>query len=87
MLVYYAYALWAFRERNPEVVTDGPPIRGNASVQFWWLIVTTVLVLFLAGYGTVRLLADGSARRSRAVALASRSAKCGSASMSASPPR
>jgi cytochrome c oxidase subunit II len=60
VLVYMAYALWAFRERNPEVVLDGPPIRGNASVQFWWLVVTTVLVLFLAGYGSVRLLADGS---------------------------
>jgi len=60
VLVYYGYALWAFRERNPEVVTDGAAIRGNSSVQFWWLIVTTVLVLFLAGYGTVRLLADGS---------------------------
>jgi cytochrome c oxidase subunit II len=60
VLVYMAYAIWAFRERTPEVVVDGPPIRGNSSVQFWWLIVTTTLVLFLAGYGTVRLLADGS---------------------------
>jgi cytochrome c oxidase subunit II len=60
VLVYMAYAMWAFRERNPEVVVDGPPIRGNASVQFWWLMVTTVLVLFLAAYGSARLLADGS---------------------------
>jgi cytochrome c oxidase subunit 2 len=60
VLVYFGYALWAFRERNPEVVLDGPAIRGNASVQFWWLITTTVMVLFLAGYGTDRLLADGS---------------------------
>ena len=60
VLVYMAYALWMFRERTPEVVVDGPPIRGNASVQFWWLVVTTTLVLFLAGYGSVRLLADGS---------------------------
>ncbi len=60
VLVYMAYAMWAFRERTPDVVVDGPPIRGNSSVQFWWLIVTTTLVLFLAGYGTVRLLADGS---------------------------
>jgi cytochrome c oxidase subunit II len=60
VLVYMAYALVAFRERTPEVVVDGPGIRGNSSVQFWWLIITTVLVLFLAGYGTVRLLADGS---------------------------
>jgi cytochrome c oxidase subunit 2 len=60
VLVYFAYVLWAFRERNPEVIVDGPPIRGNASVQFWWLVTTTVMVLFLAAYGTDRLLADGS---------------------------
>jgi cytochrome c oxidase subunit 2 len=60
VLVYFGYVMWAFRERSPDTVVDGPPIRGNSSVQFWWLTVTTVLVLFLAGYGTVRLLADGS---------------------------
>jgi cytochrome c oxidase subunit 2 len=60
VLVYFGYALWAFRERNPETITDGPAIRGNASVQFWWLIITTVAVLFLAAYGSIRLLADGS---------------------------
>jgi cytochrome c oxidase subunit II len=60
VLIYMAYVLWAFRERDPESVLEGPAIRGDSSVQFWWLIVTTTLVLFLAGYGTVRLLADGS---------------------------
>jgi cytochrome c oxidase subunit 2 len=60
VLVYMGYAIWAFRERTPDVVVDGPAIRGNASVQFWWLVITTTLVLFLAGYGTIRLLADGS---------------------------
>jgi cytochrome c oxidase subunit 2 len=60
VLVYFGYALWAFRERAPETVTDGPSIRGNSSVQFWWLIITTVMVLFLAAYGSIRLLADGS---------------------------
>jgi cytochrome c oxidase subunit 2 len=60
VLVFMGYVIWAFRERTPDVVVDGPPIRGNSSVQFWWLIVTTTMVLFLAGYGTVRLLADGS---------------------------
>jgi cytochrome c oxidase subunit 2 len=60
VLVYFSYAMWAFRERNPEVILDGPAIRGNATVQFWWLVVTTGLVLILAGYGTERLLADGA---------------------------
>jgi cytochrome c oxidase subunit 2 len=60
VLVYLAYALIVFREREPEAVLDGPPIRGNSSIQLWWLVITTVIVLFLAGYGSVRLLADGS---------------------------
>jgi cytochrome c oxidase subunit 2 len=61
VLVYFIYAIIAFRERQPAAaVVDGPPIRGNATVQGWWLVVTTGVVLFLAGYGTVRLLADGS---------------------------
>jgi cytochrome c oxidase subunit II len=60
VLVYFGYALVVFRERDPDTVVDGPAVRGNASVQFWWLIVTTVLVLFLAAYGSIRLLEDGS---------------------------
>jgi cytochrome c oxidase subunit II len=60
VLVYLLYALIVFREREPDVYVDGPPIRGNASMQLWWLVTTTALVLFLAGYGSIRLLADGS---------------------------
>jgi cytochrome c oxidase subunit II len=60
VLVYFIYAIVAFREREPAAVLDGPPIRGNAQVQTWWLVITTGIVLFLAGYGSVRLLADGS---------------------------
>jgi cytochrome c oxidase subunit II len=60
VLVYFLYALWAFREREPETIVDGPAIRGNSSIQFWWLIITTTMVLFLAAYGSVRLLSDGS---------------------------
>jgi cytochrome c oxidase subunit 2 len=60
VLVYFGYALVVFRERDTGVVLDGPPIRGHASVQLWWLVTTTVLVLALATYGSVRLLADGS---------------------------
>jgi cytochrome c oxidase subunit II len=60
VLVYFAYALIVFRERDTSLVLDGPAIRGNPSIQLWWLVTTTVLVLFLAGYGSIRLLADGS---------------------------
>jgi cytochrome c oxidase subunit II len=60
VLVYFTYAIIVFRERDTSAVLDGPPIRGNSSIQLWWLVTTTALVLFLAGYGSVRLLADGS---------------------------
>jgi cytochrome c oxidase subunit 2 len=60
VLVYFGYAAVVFRERDPAAVVDGPAIRGHAGVQIWWLITTTTIVLFLAGYGTIRLLADGS---------------------------
>ena len=60
VLVYFIYALIAFREREPSAALDGPPIRGDARIQTWWLVVTTGIVLFLAGYGTIRMLADGA---------------------------
>lgn len=60
VLVYFIYALIAFRERDTTAVLDGPPIRGDARIQNWWLVGTTGIVLFLAGYGTIRMLADGA---------------------------
>ena len=61
VLVTLAYEIWAFRERDLSgPVLDGPAITGNSSIQLWWLIITTSLVLFLAGFGSVRLLQDGS---------------------------
>lgn len=61
VLVYLVYAIVAFREPQPDgPVLDGPAIRGNSSIQMWWLVITTALVLFLAGFGTVRLLEDGA---------------------------
>lgn len=60
VIVYFIYALVVFREREPAARLDGPPLRGHAQIQTWWLIVTTGLVLFLAAYGSVRLLADGA---------------------------
>jgi cytochrome c oxidase subunit II len=60
VIVYFAYALIVFRERQPASETEGPPLRGHAPTQLWWIVTTTAIVLFLAGYGTVRMLDDGS---------------------------
>jgi cytochrome c oxidase subunit II len=60
VVVFFIYSLVAFRERDVAAVVDGPPVRGHAGVQLWWIVTTTTIVLFLAGYGTVRMLSDGA---------------------------
>ena len=61
VIVWFLYAVIVFRERDTSgVVLDGPPLRGDARIQMWWVVVTTTIVLFLAGYGSVRLLSDGA---------------------------
>ena len=59
ILVYFAYALIVFRRRGP-AIEEGAAIRGNARAQTIWIIATSAIVLFLAGYGTWSLLQDGS---------------------------
>ncbi|HSB37598.1 MAG TPA: cytochrome c oxidase subunit II [Gaiellaceae bacterium] len=56
IVVYFGYVLIAFREREPSVLADGPPIRGHMRTQTIWIVVTTLTVLFLAAFGTYELL-------------------------------
>ena len=60
VLVFIGYELIVFRERDPAATVEGPAIRGNATIQLWWLMVTTTIVLFLAGYATYRMFVDGA---------------------------
>ncbi len=57
--VYFAYALIVFRRRG-STIEEGAAIRGNARAQNAWIVATSVMVLFLAGYGTWALLQSGS---------------------------
>jgi cytochrome c oxidase subunit 2 len=59
VVLYLIYAIVAFRQPAGGAL-EGPAIRGDARVQTTWLIVTSVLVLILAGYGTIRLEQDGA---------------------------
>jgi cytochrome c oxidase subunit 2 len=59
VVLYLIYAIVAFRQPKGGAL-EGPAIRGNARVQTTWLIVTSILVLVLAGYGTIRLEEDGA---------------------------
>jgi cytochrome c oxidase subunit 2 len=60
VVIYLIYTVVYFRQPKGAVL-EGPAIRGNARVQTTWIIVTSVLVLSLAVYGTTRLLADNGA--------------------------
>jgi cytochrome c oxidase subunit II len=57
VVLYMVYAVIYFRQPKGAVL-EGPAIRGNARVQTTWIVVTSVMVLSLAVYGTERLLAD-----------------------------
>jgi cytochrome c oxidase subunit II len=58
--IYLIYAVFAFRQPAGGVL-EGPAVRGHQGLQTAWIVITSVLVLSLAGYGTVRLLADNGA--------------------------
>jgi cytochrome c oxidase subunit 2 len=52
--VYFGYAVTVFRHQGAEIV-DGPPLTADPRIQITWLMVTSVMVLGLAVYGTVGL--------------------------------
>jgi cytochrome c oxidase subunit 2 len=60
VVLYLIYSVIYFRQPHGAAL-EGPAIRGDARVQTTWIIVTSLLVLSLAVYGTVRLLADNGA--------------------------
>jgi cytochrome c oxidase subunit 2 len=60
VIVYLVYAIVYFRQPRGGTL-EGPAIRGDARIQTTWIVVTSVMVLSLAGYGTWRLFADHGA--------------------------
>jgi len=60
ILVFFGYALINFRVPRGAAVVDGPPLRHDAGIQIAWMVITTVTVLFLAGFGTYELFQNGA---------------------------
>jgi cytochrome c oxidase subunit 2 len=60
LAVFFVYGLVTFRAGKNEALLDGPPLRNDAKVQLLWVVLTSSMVLFLAGFGTYELLKDGS---------------------------
>jgi cytochrome c oxidase subunit 2 len=59
VLLYLIYAIVFFRQPKGAAL-EGPAIHGDVRIQTTWIVVTSLLVLSLAAYGTVRLLEDGA---------------------------
>jgi cytochrome c oxidase subunit 2 len=59
MIVFFAYTLTTFRVRDADD-RDGPPLRGDRTIQMWWIVVTSAAVLTLAVFGTYELLQNGA---------------------------
>jgi cytochrome c oxidase subunit 2 len=59
VVIYLIYAVIVFRQPKGGVL-EGPAVRGNQRLQTWWIVVTSILVVSLAVYGTVRLEEDGA---------------------------
>jgi cytochrome c oxidase subunit II len=60
VLLYFGWAL-AFWRQKPGDETDAAPIHGNVKIQATWITVTAAIVLGLAVYGTVELIAPAGA--------------------------
>jgi cytochrome c oxidase subunit 2 len=60
LLVFFVYALSQFRKARGGDIVDGPPLRNQSTVQFLWVGISAVVVLFLAGFGTYELLQNGA---------------------------
>ena len=58
--VYFIYAFVNFRVAKGGALVDGPPLRNHSGIQISWIVITTVTVLFLAGFGTYELLQNGA---------------------------
>ena len=57
----YAFVMWRASRGGPDPV-GGPAARGHFGIQLGWILITSVLVLFLAGFGTYELVQPGGRR-------------------------
>ncbi len=56
----YAFVIWRASRGGPEPV-GGPDAQGHYGIQLGWILTTSVIVLFLAGFGTYELVQPGGA--------------------------
>src|ERR1700677_2751436 len=57
VILYMIYASIFFRQPRGAAL-EGPALRGHARLQIVWIVVTSLMVLSIAVFGTVRLESD-----------------------------
>jgi len=60
VFVYFGYALVVWRAR-PGDDSDGVPLHGHTGIQLWWIIGTSVIVMWAFAFGTYQLVQPGGA--------------------------
>jgi cytochrome c oxidase subunit II len=60
LAVFFVYGLLSFHAAPGSELVDGPPLRNDSQIQILWIVITSVTVLFLAGFGTYELLQNGA---------------------------
>jgi cytochrome c oxidase subunit II len=59
VVIYFLYAAFAFRQRGAEL-EDGAPIKGHARTQTLWIVLTSVVVIALAIWGSLVLVVSAN---------------------------
>jgi cytochrome c oxidase subunit II len=53
---YFVYAIVNWRQHKGEALSDGAPLRGHRGIQWAWVTITTVIVLWAFVFGTYELV-------------------------------
>jgi cytochrome c oxidase subunit II len=60
VLLYFVYTIIVFRAK-PGDDRDGEPLYGNTKIAAWWIIATTVIVMWAFAFGTYELIVPAGA--------------------------
>jgi cytochrome c oxidase subunit II len=55
VIVFFVYSFVYFRQSG-HMIVDGPPIKGHAGAQLLWIVLTSVIVIALAAWGSYTLV-------------------------------
>jgi cytochrome c oxidase subunit 2 len=61
VIIFLIYAMIMWRQHKDEPLVDGPPLRSHKKVQFWWVFLTSGIVIGAFCFGTYELIVPNGA--------------------------